>query len=198
MGPSPSGAESAEPKEALPEPPAAPDSPVLAETPDLAESEAARQAGSGPAAAPHTTAGDEVASISPAIAAAPVGAAFTPPEFPEPHNGATPAPAAAGGAALPEMKVGAATGPRFVVRATPLYPRLARRLGLGATVVLRLAIDDRGRLEQIEVVQPADHGFTDAAVDAARRSVFAPAKRDGRPVACRALLPVRFVLRRSE
>ncbi len=93
---------------------------------------------------------------------------------------------------------GAAAGPRFLIRATPLYPPLARRLGREATVLLRLTIDERGRLADVDVVEPAEYGFTDAAVDAVRRSVFAPAEWEGRPVRCRALLPIRFVLRRSE
>jgi len=92
----------------------------------------------------------------------------------------------------------APAGPRFLVRAAPSYPVLARRLAQEATVLLRLTIDERGHLTHIEVVQSADYGFTDAAVDAAQRSVFAPAERGGRPVRCRALLPVRFILRRAE
>jgi periplasmic protein TonB len=113
-------------------------------------------------------------------------------------RGGAAVPATSHGASAADAEVGAPTGPRFVVRATPLYPPLARRLGQEATVVLRLTIDERGRLAHVEAVQPADYGFTDSAVDAAQRSVFAPAEREGRPVACQALLPVRFVLRRSE
>ncbi len=93
-----------------------------------------------------------------------------------------------------ESKVGAVGGPQFVHRVLPQYPRLARRLGVEGTVVLRLSIDASGKLTQAEVVQSAGHGFDEEALRAVRESVFSPAVREGRPVACSALLQIRFQL----
>jgi len=39
--------------------------------------------------------------------------------------------------------------------------------------------------------------FTKAAVKAVKRSTFLQAKRDGKPIASRVLLPIRFTLRRD-
>jgi len=99
-----------------------------------------------------------------------------------------------------DTPLGAASGPRFLRREQPVYPRVARRLGIEGTVLLRLTIDEYGRLTRVEVVEGADsdNGFAEAAVAAVRRSLFAPAERDGKTVASRAILPVRFTLRRTE
>jgi protein TonB len=65
-------------------------------------------------------------------------------------------------------------------------------------VVLRLHIDSDGQVAKVEVVTSAGYGFDRAAVAAVKRSRFQPASRNGRPVACLALLPVEFKLRRGE
>jgi protein TonB len=93
---------------------------------------------------------------------------------------------------------GSLEGPGFLRRSLPRYPRRARDMGREGTVVLRVAIDQKGNLVNVEVVQPAGFGFDEEALRAVRESTFKPAVRNGRPVACLADLPVRFVLRRAE
>ena len=96
-----------------------------------------------------------------------------------------------------ETEFGAAVAPSFLHREMPVYPVFARKLGREGRVVLRLTIDARGNLIDVEVVETAGYGFMEAAVDAVKKSTFLPAKKKGKPVASRALLPVRFTLRRS-
>lgn len=96
-----------------------------------------------------------------------------------------------------DTEFGAAMAPSFLHREWPVYPVFARKLGKEGKVVLRLTIDERGNLLDVEVVKTAGYGFVDSAVDAIRKSTFLPAKQKGKPVASRALLPVRFTLRRS-
>ena len=93
-----------------------------------------------------------------------------------------------------ESTFGAADGPRFLRRVMPHFPRMAQFRGLEGTVVLRLTLDNSGRLVNIEVVSGAGHGFDEAAIQAARDSTFSPAQKNGMPVACKAVLPVRFQL----
>jgi protein TonB len=76
----------------------------------------------------------------------------------------------------------------------PVYPRFARRIGKEGTVMLRLTLDEGGSLKNVELLEKAGHGFDEAAVAAVRASRFRPALRHGRPVSCRAILPVRFEL----
>ncbi len=93
-----------------------------------------------------------------------------------------------------ESTVGAMGGPQFIQRSVPRYPRLAQRLGVEGSVLLRLAIDASGKLTGVEVVNGAGNGFDEEAVHAVKRSTFAPAVQNGRPVRCLALLKIRFQL----
>jgi len=89
---------------------------------------------------------------------------------------------------------GRRNGPRFMKQVMPRYPLFARRTGREGRVVLRLFIDEEGRLLDVEVVERAGFGFDESALEAVRMSTFLPAVKDGRPVKSRILLPVRFVL----
>lgn len=94
-----------------------------------------------------------------------------------------------------DTSFGNMNGPRFVYRETPTYPQIARKLGKEGRVVLRLTINEKGELLNIEIVESAPYGFTESAVEAIRKSKFLPATKDGRPVASRAILPIKFVLK---
>ncbi|MEW6162511.1 MAG: energy transducer TonB [Nitrospirota bacterium] len=93
-----------------------------------------------------------------------------------------------------DIEFGSAEGPKFLHRELPSYPLIARRMGKEGRVILRLTIDKRGKLLNVEVIENAGYGFTEAAIEAVKRSTFLPAKRDGKPIASRALLPIRFIL----
>jgi len=97
-----------------------------------------------------------------------------------------------------DVEFGSAEGPKFLHREMPVYPLLARRLNKEGRVLLRLTIDERGRLLNVEVIEGAGHGFTESAVEAVRKSSFLPAKKEGKPIPSKALLPIKFTLRRSE
>jgi protein TonB len=89
---------------------------------------------------------------------------------------------------------GSINGPFFLKMVSPEYPRLARRLGKEGKVILRLFIAENGQLISIELIERAGYGFDEAAIEALKASSFLPAKINGHPVACKALLPVRFKL----
>lgn len=90
---------------------------------------------------------------------------------------------------------GVGDGPRFSSTVMPEYPRFARRRGIEGKVVLKLRIDEKGRLKGVEVIEPGGFGFTDAALRAIRQSSFIPAHRNGRAVPSEAILTVRFRLK---
>ena len=96
--------------------------------------------------------------------------------------------------AVIETSFGATGAPAFMHRESPVYPPAARRLGKEGRVVLRLTIDSEGRLQAVEIVEDAGYGFSEAAVEAVRKSTFAPALQNGQRIAARAVLPVRFRL----
>lgn len=84
------------------------------------------------------------------------------------------------------------TPPRLLDEVAPEYPAAAREQGLEAAVVLRLSIDEQGFVTDAVVLEPAGHGFDEAARAAALRYRFAPAERAGKPIASRARVRVLF------
>lgn len=93
-----------------------------------------------------------------------------------------------------EARFGDRGAPTFLYQEIPAYPTLARRLGKEGRVLLKLLIDADGKVVNVEVVEAAGYGFTEASVAAVKKSTYAPGYRDGVKVATRALLPVRFHL----
>lgn len=89
--------------------------------------------------------------------------------------------------------------PRPLNYTPPEYPPEAEKQGLEATVTLQIDIDRNGKVTQASVVEPAGHGFDEAAVAAAKKLEFEPARRaDGTPFAARILYRYSFNLKTSE
>ena len=101
-----------------------------------------------------------------------------------------------GGGSL-ERVFGSSDGPRFLRKTMPAYPPVAKRLQKEGNVLLRVTIDERGRPVDVEIVKGAGFGFDEEAVKAVQCSTFVPAKKEGKPLACKVLLPIRFVLKQS-
>jgi len=93
-----------------------------------------------------------------------------------------------------ECAFGSTGGPGFIQRTLPCFPRRAKALGKEGTVMLRLSLDETGRLSAVEIISGAGNGFDEEAVRAIQKSTFSPAVRNGRPVSCLALLSVQFQL----
>jgi protein TonB len=96
-----------------------------------------------------------------------------------------------------DTKFGSTDAPTFLKRQMPIYPMMARKLGKEGKVVLRLFINEKGRLLNVEVVEPASYGFTESAVEAVKMSTFSPAREKGLNIASKALLTIRFVFKRN-
>lgn len=96
-----------------------------------------------------------------------------------------------------DVEFGTATGPKFLHKEMPVYPLMAKKLGKEGRLVLRLTIDAAGNLLNVEVTESTGYGFTESAIEAVRKSTFLPARKDGKPILSRALLPIRFKLRKD-
>jgi protein TonB len=92
------------------------------------------------------------------------------------------------------FRFGAPTGPDWIRKVKPVYPFIARRMNKEGRVLLKLAIDERGKLLKAEVVEAAGFGFTESALEAVKKSTYRPAIKNGVPEPSLALLPVRFKL----
>jgi protein TonB len=75
------------------------------------------------------------------------------------------------------------------------YPRLARREGKDGRVLLSVLIDETGRVRDVQLLQGSDEILNEVALRKVREGVFTPAQsREGRPVPCKVILPIRFQL----
>ena len=81
--------------------------------------------------------------------------------------------------AAPGSQPEAVTPPVLRSRAQASYPPEALRDRLEATVGLEIVVDASGSVASARVIGPAGHGFDEAALEAARRLVFEPARRNG-------------------
>jgi len=96
----------------------------------------------------------------------------------------------------PEVAFGSLQGPSFRKQVQPVYPTVANRRGRTGRVLLRLSITETGQLTRVEVLDDPGHGFAEAALEAVRQSSFVPAHHNGKPIAVRTILPIRFKLPR--
>jgi protein TonB len=77
----------------------------------------------------------------------------------------------------------------------PAYPAQSRRLGEQGRVVLRVELDEEGRVSEVRVQTGSGYPrLDDAALAALRSWSCTPAQRDGRAVRAVALQPFNFVL----
>lgn len=75
-----------------------------------------------------------------------------------------------------------------------VYPEIARRNGLEGNVVLRVLIDQSGRVVNVVVDESSHRVFDSVAINAVRKTAFTPAIQHGRPVAVWIQIPVIFRL----
>lgn len=91
-------------------------------------------------------------------------------------------------------RVDAPPSPKRTIK--PDYPRLSRLRGEEGDVVLKMWVNAKGRVDEVEVV--GSSGFEEldaAAVRAVRMAKFTPAKQGGRPVASAASILITFRLK---
>ncbi len=96
----------------------------------------------------------------------------------------------AAGADVPAEEL---TPPQVVSSVEAVYPLselAARREG---TAVLWVTIDETGKAAAVEIAESAGEAFDHAALEAARRWTFIPARRGDTPIASRVQIPFRFV-----
>ena len=124
--------------------------------------------------------------------------AGTPPETRLPEAPPAPLPPVAPPAPVPAPEPSAgASIPRPLDAPAPRYPVDALRRRQQGTVLLRVHVDARGNPGDIDVVAGSGSRSLDrAAVEAVGRWRFAPATRDGEPVAGTVQVPIDFTLPR--
>ncbi|HVV16071.1 MAG TPA: TonB-dependent receptor [Polyangia bacterium] len=79
----------------------------------------------------------------------------------------------------------ALTPPKLVTFVDATYPAAAKAAGMQAQVDLEMTIDATGKVTDARAVTPVGNGFDEAAVEAARKFVFEPARRGDRAIPAR-------------
>ena len=82
--------------------------------------------------------------------------------------------------------------PKLVVDSPPRYPPAAWEAQLEADVTVLLTVDLEGNVTDVEVVEPAGHGFDEQALLAGRKLRFSPARINGQPTAVQIRYTFRF------
>jgi protein TonB len=99
------------------------------------------------------------------------------------------APVAASGPEVPDTPPAGLDMPR------PNYPRMAKQRGWQGLVVVAVEVNELGCANSVTVKQSSGHAMLDeAAMEAARRWHFRPARKDGRDVTASVEIPIRFSL----
>jgi protein TonB len=78
----------------------------------------------------------------------------------------------------------------------PEYPKMARTAEIEGIVVLKVTIDEFGRVLRAVVVKSDSEVFDQAAIDAMMQWSFTPAEQSGNPVKATVTIPLRFSLNR--
>jgi TonB family protein len=89
---------------------------------------------------------------------------------------------------------GGVTAPRAIYAPDPEFSEEARKSKYQGTVVLWLIVGPDGRTRNIRVQRTLGMGLDEKAVEAIRRWLFEPARKDGVPVAVQINVEVNFRL----
>jgi TonB family protein len=83
---------------------------------------------------------------------------------------------------------------RVLSKSEPTYTESARAAGIVGTVILRAVFSADGKVEHILVLRSLPGGLTEQSIQAARKIIFTPATKDGRPVSMIMDLQYNFML----
>lgn len=86
------------------------------------------------------------------------------------------------------------TPPSVLKRIEPKYSEEARQAKISGSVVLALTVDETGSPRDIRVLRPLGYGLDEKAIEAVQHWKFAPATKDGKPVAIFSNIEVTFKL----
>jgi protein TonB len=85
--------------------------------------------------------------------------------------------------------------PKKIVQ--PEYPTLAREAEIEGTIIVKITVDERGRVLTAIVIKSTAQGiFDEPALKAVRQWIFDPAEQSGNPVKATITVPLEFSLNR--
>jgi TonB family protein len=79
-------------------------------------------------------------------------------------------------------------------RVDPAYPTIFKKAGIEADVEIKVLVNEQGNVEKAETVSASNQNFVNAAMEAAIKWEFLPARKDGRPIKAEVTIPFKFRL----
>jgi periplasmic protein TonB len=89
---------------------------------------------------------------------------------------------------------GGVTRPQVLKQVEPEYSEEARKAKYQGTVILSIEVDQDGHAQNIQVRRSLGLGLDEKAIEAVRKWLFIPGKKDGKPVRVAATIEVNFRL----
>jgi TonB family protein len=91
---------------------------------------------------------------------------------------------------------GSETGyPNYELNPKPEYPQIAKRRGYEGLVILNVFVLESGNVGKVEIRKSSGYDVLDnSALDAVKKWVFIPGKRNGHPTSSWVVVPIRFDL----
>ncbi len=86
------------------------------------------------------------------------------------------------------------TPPSIEWQIEPVYPEYAKRNHVEGSVVIRVTLSAKGKVEETRVIESSNRMFDAPALEAVRQFRFKPARKDGQPVRSRVVVPIQFRL----
>jgi protein TonB len=88
------------------------------------------------------------------------------------------------------------TQPEILHRELPIYPEIAKKMGIQGRVTVEVTIDAQGKPIQAKVVKSASDVFNEAAIDAVMKYTFKPAMMSTGPVTAKTYIVIDFRMTR--
>jgi protein TonB len=86
------------------------------------------------------------------------------------------------------------TPPRIIYSPDPTYDEASRKAKVSGIVVLAIVVNSEGNAEDVKVTKSLSHSLDQRAIDAVAQWRFTPAMKDGKPVAVRTYVRVKYSL----
>ena len=93
---------------------------------------------------------------------------------------------------------GDVVAPRAIHKVPPKYTEVARKERIQGLVILRLVIDETGKITDIEVLKELPYGLTETAIAAVEQWQFEPAPHQGEPVSVLYNITINFRLEKDK
>ena len=82
--------------------------------------------------------------------------------------------------------------PSAISMTTPQYPYNLKQQKIKGRAVIEFVLDAKGKPQRVRAVSSTNKEFEQPAIDCVTRSIWDPARKDGKAVACRVRIPIEF------